>query len=128
MNIRLRGVRGAITVEQDKEETIVKATETLVREMINKNQIKAADVASVWMTLTEDLLSTFPAKALRRLEDWTYVPVMCSREIPVPGSLTKCIRVLMHVHTSVPQKEIVHIYLENAKQLRPDLNLTMKEL
>lgn len=127
MSSKLRGFRGAITVETDKEESIVSATERLVREMIAQNNIQADDVASVWMTLTEDLISAFPAKALRNIDGWKYVPVMCSREIPVPGSLAKCIRVLMHVHTTKAQEEIIHVYLEKAKTLRPDLNLTMKE-
>ena len=96
--------------------------------MIAQNNIQAEDVASVWMTLTEDLVSAFPAKALRNIEGWKYVPVMCSREIPVPGSLSKCIRVLMHVHTPKHSEEIVHVYLERAECLRPDLNLTMKEI
>lgn len=127
MSSKLRGFRGAITVETDTEENIISATERLVREMIAQNGIKADDVASVWMTMTEDLVSAFPAKALRNIEGWKYVPVMCSREIPVPGSLPKCIRVMMHVHTTKAQDEIVHVYLEKAKCLRPDLNLTVKE-
>lgn len=128
MKTKLRGFRGATTVEEDTEESILSATEKLIREMVAQNNIAAEDVASVWMTLTEDLVSTFPAKALRKLEGWTYVPVMCSREIPVPGSLSKCIRVLMHAHTSKTQREIVHVYQERAVCLRPDLNLTTKEI
>ena len=127
MSTKLRGFRGATTVKTDSEDSIVMATERLVREMITQNNIQPDDVASVWMTLTEDLISTFPAKALRKIDGWTYVPVMCSREIPVPGSLEKCIRVLMHVHTSKAQQEIVHVYLEKATSLRPDLSLTMKK-
>jgi chorismate mutase len=124
---KLRGVRGATTVDNDHAETVIKATEALVQEMIRANKIEAEDVASVWMTATEDLVSAFPAKALRHVDGWTYVPVMCAREIPVPGSLEKCIRVMMHVHTNLGQNDIQHIYLERAEQLRPDLNLTLKK-
>lgn len=127
MSQKLRGVRGATTVDNDQEEKIVRATEILVKEMIRVNDIEADDVASVWITVTEDLTSAFPAKALRSVDGWTYVPVMCAREIPVPGSLEKCIRVMVHVHTEKKQDEIQHVYLEKAEQLRPDLNLTLKK-
>ncbi|MBP3041091.1 chorismate mutase [Bacillaceae bacterium Marseille-Q3522] len=117
----IRGVRGAITVDDDREAIILQATEKLLRLMIAENNISAADVASVFISVTEDLSSTFPAKALRRIEGWTYVPVMCMQEIPVPASLKKCIRVMMHVNTSAQQTQLKHIYLEKAVVLRPDL-------
>lgn len=117
----IRGVRGAITVNKNKESEIVSATETLLRKMIESNEIVANDVASVFISVTEDITDTFPAKALRLIDGWTYVPVMCMREIPVPNSLKKCIRVMMHVNTNVNQEEIHHVYLEEAIQLRPDL-------
>jgi chorismate mutase len=124
---KLRGVRGATTVDVDQADKIIGATEVLVKEMIRVNNIEAEDVASVWITVTEDLTSAFPAKALRRVDGWKYVPVMCAREIPVPGSLEKCIRIMLHVHTEQGQDEIQHIYLEKAEQLRPDLSLTLKK-
>jgi chorismate mutase len=114
-------------VDSDEAEKVIGATEILVKEMIRVNNIEADDVASVWITVTEDITSAFPAKALRRVEGWKYVPVMCAREIPVPGSLEKCIRVMFHVHTEQKQDEIQHVYLEKAEQLRPDLNLTVKK-
>lgn len=118
----IRGARGATTVEENNELAIVDATEKMMRELISKNNIKADDVASVFISVTEDLTEAFPAKALRRLEGWTYVPVMCMREIPVNHSLPMCIRVMVHVNTSKNQKEIEHIYLERAIGLRPDLS------
>jgi chorismate mutase len=124
---QIRGVRGATTVEVDQAEDIIDATEELVKEMIRLNQIDAEKIASVWMTLTEDLVSTFPAKALRRFEGWTYVPVMCSREIPVPDSLPKCIRVMINLQTELKQHEVQHVFRERAVQLRPDLSLTAKK-
>lgn len=127
MSQQIRGVRGATTVEVDLEEKIIDATEELVRELIRVNQLETDKIASVWMTMTEDLVSTFPAKALRRIEGWTYVPVMCSREIPVPNSLPMCIRVMINLQTELKQQEVQHVFLERAVQLRPDLSLTSKK-
>ncbi len=120
----VRGIRGAITVKNNNENEIVASTERLLKEMIEQNQLEADIVAHVMITVTEDLNAAFPAKALRSFTDWTYVPVMCSREIPVPNSLEKCIRVMLTVNTDVAQQEIKHVYLEEAVHLRPDLKLT----
>jgi chorismate mutase len=117
----IRGIRGATTVGKNEETEIIEATKQLLIEMIEANGIQAEDVVSVFISVTKDLFATFPAKALRKIEGWTYVPVMCMQEIPVPNSLEKCIRIMMHVETSVLQKEIRHIYLNNAVVLRPDL-------
>ncbi|MEI5907193.1 chorismate mutase [Bacillus spongiae] len=120
----IRGVRGATTVEYDKELEIIEETTSLLTKMIEANQIQADDVASVFISVTEDLTSTFPAKALRNFTGWNLVPVMCMQEIPVPNSLEKCIRIMIHVNVDreLPQKDIVHIYSRNAKKLRPDLS------
>nr|WP_249365492.1 chorismate mutase [Cytobacillus citreus] len=118
----IRGVRGATTVNDDNEIEIVQATEILLRKMIEENEIEAELVASVFISVTEDITAVFPAKAMRLIEGWKYVPVMCMREIPVASSLPKCIRVMIHVNTNIPQKEISHIYLGGAISLRPDLN------
>jgi len=117
----IRGIRGAITVEVDEETVILDAAERLVKEMIRKNAIIADNVASVFVSVTDDLTSAFPAKVIRLQEGWTYVPVMCMKEIDVPNSLKKCIRIMMHVNTESAQKDINHVYLEKAIQLRPDL-------
>jgi chorismate mutase len=118
----IRGVRGAITVECNTEEAIVSATEELVNQLIEGNNILPEQVASVFISTTEDLDAVFPARALRKFAGWTYVPVMCMR---VPNSLEMCVRVMMHVNTAVPQEEIVHVYLGGAKVLRPDLGNTL---
>ncbi|KKI88786.1 chorismate mutase [Bacillus sp. SA1-12] len=120
----IRGIRGATTVNENEEAVILKATEELIHEMIQKNNIEPENVAQVIMTVTEDLTATFPAKALRSLEGWKYVPVMCMLEIPVPNSLPKCIRIMMTVETSEKQKNINHVYLAEAVKLRPDLSFT----
>lgn len=117
----IRGVRGAITVQENTETEIVAATEFLLRKMIEENTIEAKSVASILISVTEDITAAFPAKAMRLIEGWTFVPVMCMREIPVPSSLSKCIRVMMHVNTNRSQQNINHIYLKGATTLRPDL-------
>lgn len=117
----IRGVRGAITVQQNIEEQILIATERLAKQMIKENEIDPETVASVFISVTEDITAGFPAKALRQIEGWSYVPVMCMQEIPVPSSLPKCIRIMFHVNTNAHQNEIKHIYLEGATVLRPDL-------
>jgi chorismate mutase len=119
----IRGVRGATTVNENNKEEIIEATESLLRQIIKENSIDPDMTASVIISVTEDITAVFPAQALRLIDGWKYVPVMCTREIPVEGSLQKCIRVMMHVNTEIPQKEIRHIYLGEAVKLRPDLNL-----
>ncbi|BBW95826.1 MULTISPECIES: chorismate mutase [Geobacillus] len=118
----IRGIRGAITVEQNEANEIVTATETLLREMIRANDVAADHVSFVLISVTDDIDAAFPAQALRRIDGWTYVPVMCTREIPVPGSLPRCIRVMMTVATEKRQHEIHHVYLGEAVGLRPDLS------
>ncbi|WP_338749676.1 chorismate mutase [Bacillus sp. FJAT-52991] len=117
----IRGIRGATTVTANDETEMIDATEKLLQEMIRENQIQPDDVCSIFISLTEDLTAAFPAKALRRFDGWNYVPVMCMKEVPVPESLEKCIRVMMHVNTKLNQSEVKHIYLEQAISLRPDL-------
>ncbi|WP_163100992.1 chorismate mutase [Peribacillus alkalitolerans] len=122
----IRGIRGATTVSMNEEKEILHNTEELILQIINENQIEPESVASVFISVTEDITAGFPAKALRNFEGWSFVPVMCMQEIPVPGSLQKCIRIMMHVNTSNPQNEIKHIYLKEAIQLRPDLSHSNK--
>lgn len=117
----IRGVRGATTILEDSEQEIISKTEELLRSMIKANNIMAEDVAQVLISVTADITACFPAKALRSLEGWDYVPVMCTKEIAVPNSLPSCIRVMMTVNTEVAQRDIQHIYLQEAVNLRPDL-------
>ncbi len=119
----IRGIRGAITVKENDADEMVANTKILLDEMIKKNEIVPENVAQVIITTTNDLDAVFPARAMRLLEGWTYVPVMCMREIPVVNSLEKCIRILMTVETDIPQDQIEHIYLEGAVVLRPDLSM-----
>ncbi|WP_342432129.1 chorismate mutase [Neobacillus sp. FSL H8-0543] len=119
----IRGMRGATTASQNTEETIISATEELLAKLIEVNEVKPELVASVFISTTEDISAAFPARALRKFPGWTYVPVMCMREMPVDNSLQMCIRVMLHVNTEQTQQEIKHVYLNKAKVLRPDLDV-----
>ncbi|WP_066060978.1 chorismate mutase [Neobacillus soli] len=117
----IRGVRGATTVSGNTEVAIISATEELFAKLIKVNHIQPNSVASVFISTTEDITAAFPAKAMRKFEGWTYVPVMCMQEMPVPNSLKMCVRIMMHVNTDILQKDINHVYLKGATVLRPDL-------
>jgi len=117
----IRGIRGAITVMADEPELILQATCELLEAILEENAgMQPEDVASAVFTVTDDLASTFPAQAARQM-GWGLVPMLCAREIPVPGSLAHVIRVLVHWNTEVPQSGIKHVYLREAVRLRPDL-------
>ncbi|HTW83060.1 MAG TPA: chorismate mutase [Candidatus Sulfotelmatobacter sp.] len=116
----LRGIRGATTVARDEPALILDATERLLRTIVDRNRFVPEDVGSALFTVTPDLVSEFPAAAARRM-GWTLVPLLNFTEIGVPGRLQRCIRVMVHVNTELRQDEIVHVYLEGAVVLRPDL-------
>ena len=116
-----RGVRGATTVEANTRDEILKETTRLLALMIRFNGIESDQVGSAIFTVTNDLDAEFPALAARQL-GWMDVPLLCSYEINVPGSLRHCIRVLVHWNTDKPQREIKHVYVKDAQRLRPDLS------
>jgi chorismate mutase len=118
--VSVRGIRGATTVARDEPALILSATERLLGEIVARNGFAPEEVASALFTVTPDLVSEFPAAAARRM-GWTLVPLLNFTEIGVPGGLARCIRVLVHVNTDVPQHAIQHVYLEGATILRPDL-------
>ena len=117
----VRGVRGATSVETDDPALIRQAARELMEEILRRNQIADFDdVISAVFTTTEDLVSAFPAEAARAM-GMNQVPLLCAREIPVPGSMLRCIRVLLHINSERTPKEIEHVYLRDAQKLRPDL-------
>ncbi|OGI23246.1 MAG: chorismate mutase [Candidatus Melainabacteria bacterium RIFOXYA12_FULL_32_12] len=118
---KTRGIRGAITVEKNSSDAIQKATTELLSSILNENKVVEDDIVSVIFTLTNDLTADFPAKAARKYFSWDDIPMICAQEIPVPGSITLCIRVLILINTTLSKKEIKHIYLGEARNLRPDL-------
>jgi chorismate mutase len=117
----VRGVRGATVADNDNPDAILEATRSLLLAIQEANpSLLCADLASAIFTLTPDLVSAFPAQAARLL-GWVDVPLLCTQEIPVPGSLPNCIRVLLHWNTDIPAGQVHHIYLGKAQKLRPDL-------
>ena len=118
----IRGVRGATTIRIDKKNNVLEATqELLVTIMVANPTMVVDDIGSCFFSVTEDIKSAFPAEAARNI-GWKLVPLMCAKEIDVPGGLKRCIRVLIHWNTDLPQGTIRHIYLRNAKSLRPDIS------
>jgi chorismate mutase len=115
-----RGVRGATTCDRNEREDILAATRQLLALMVRRNGIDKQDVASAIFTTSPDLDAEFPALAARQL-GWLDVPLLCGHELGVPGSLPRCIRVLVHWNTDRKQSEIEHIYIREAVRLRPDL-------
>lgn len=116
-----RGVRGATTVKDNEAGAILSATRELLEAIVAANDIRPDDLASAFFTATPDLNAAFPAQAAREL-GWHQVPLLDALEIPVLGSLSHCVRVLLHWNTEKRQEEIKHVYLRGARALRPDLN------
>jgi chorismate mutase len=115
-----RGIRGATTVEIDTADAILAATRELLVRIVEVNDLVASDIASAIFTVTPDLTATFPARAARDL-GWQHVPLLDAQEVPVPDSLSRCVRVLVLWNTERSQDEIQHVYLRDAGSLRPDL-------
>jgi len=116
----VRAVRGAITVKKNSSEDILMAVKELLGRVIGENGIEICDMISILFTMTSDLNADFPAKAAREM-GLTGIPLMCSNEIDVKGSLKKCIRLMLHFNTEKENKDIIHVYMRDAGNLRPDL-------
>lgn len=116
--LRVRGVRGATRVDRDEGALILDATRELLTAIMERNEAAPAEVVSAIFTVTPDLTSEFPARAARDL-GWDDAAMLCSVEIPVPGAMTRVIRVLLHLElpASAPVR---HVYLRGAEELRPD--------
>ena len=119
-----RGIRGATTVEHNEREEILSATIELLQLLIDRNDLHTEDVASAIFSVTEDLDAEFPAVAARML-GWTETALINVREIPVPNSLGKCIRILIHVNTTRSAAEIQHVYIRKAVNLRPSFGVKL---
>jgi chorismate mutase len=114
-----RGVRGATTVAGNDGNAITERTLELLAILVDLNGIRPEELASAMFTVTEDLDADFPALAVRSLAGWEEVPLLCGREIPVPESLGRCVRVLLHWNTEKPQSEVRHAFLRGAREQRP---------
>ena len=117
--VRLHGIRGATTVSRNDATEILSATDELLRALIEANELQPDDIVSALFTVTNDLDAAFPARAAEDF-GWNIVALLHAREIPVPGSLPMCIRLLIHAYTSRSRAEIKHCYLRGATVLRPD--------
>jgi chorismate mutase len=115
----LGAIRGATTVEADEASAVRVATAELLQRIVDLNELQASDIISVLFTVTPDLRSAFPAHAARDL-GWNDVPLLCTMEIPVPGAIERCIRVLIHVEARRPRQRLRHVYLREARRLRPE--------
>ena len=118
--VKLRALRGAITVEENEENAILEATEELVREVMSRNSLEQDDMVSCIFTCTPDLNAQFPAVAARRL-GLNSVPLMCAREMDVPNAMPRVIRMMVHCYAD-PATEAQHVYLRDAVDLRKDLH------
>jgi chorismate mutase len=117
----VRGIRGATSVEADTPADVFAATTELLQEILRANRIECFDeIVSAIFTTTSDLTSSFPAEAARSI-GMHQVPLLCAAEIPVPKSVPRCIRILLHLNTDKTQRDMVHVYLREAKRLRPDV-------
>jgi chorismate mutase len=125
---KVRAIRGATTVSENTVEAIREAVSELIESIEAHNQLDLEDVVSVIFTVTPDLDIIFPAAIARERPHWEQIPLLDVQQLQVQGSLPRCIRVLIHINTSKPQKEIQHRYLRNAQNLRPDWTLTSQSL
>ncbi len=116
----VRAIRGAITVLDNTEKSILEGTKELLVEIINRNELDKESIISAIFSVTNDLNATFPAIAAREL-GWRDISLMCTNEIDVPNSLEKCVRILIHFNTEKKNDEITHVYLKGASVLRPDI-------
>lgn len=116
----VRALRGATTCDADTPEQISTRTVALLEALFERNGVDHDDLISIWFTATDDLTSMFPATAARTI-GLGDVPLLCAREIPVPGAMARCIRILAHLHTERSRAELHHVYLEGAVGLRDDL-------
>jgi chorismate mutase len=117
----MRGIRGATQIEANTVEAIEEGVAELCRALTSDNGLREEEIVWAIFTVTHDLDADFPARAARVKGGWDHVPMICSREIPVPGSLPRTVRVLIHVDSGDP-REAKHVYLRGARVLRPDLH------
>jgi chorismate mutase len=115
----MRGIRGATQIEANTVEAMEEGVAELCQALVERNGIRPDDIGWAIFTVTHDLDADFPARAARVRNGWHMVPMICSREIPVPGSLPRTIRVLLHVESL--DRKVRHVYLRGARALRPDL-------
>ena len=117
----LRGIRGATTVEENTKEAISQAVQELMQGIVTQNELCPEDIGAAIFTATEDITALFPAAGARQLPGFDLVPLFDARQMDVTGALPRCIRVLVLADVDKPQAAIRHVYLREARKLRPDL-------
>lgn len=118
----MRGIRGAITVDENSKEKIWSAAQLLVTKILSLNELRAENIGAMIFSTTEDITAAFPSSAVRQLPALRLVPLFDTREPAIEKSLTLCIRILILADTDKAQNKIHHVYLGGAKNLRPDLD------
>lgn len=116
----MRGVRGATTVEEDTPEALRGALNTLLKQLVEKNQITSSAILTLFFTVTNDLHSISPARIARETFGWQDIPILCAQEPFIEGLPARCIRVLVQFETDQPQQALTPVYLNQAVALRPD--------
>ncbi|HZE40107.1 MAG TPA: chorismate mutase [Stackebrandtia sp.] len=121
----MRALRGAVQLEHDDRDHLVDSVQELFQRMLSANGLDSEDLISVILTATPDLVSEFPAKALRQLglDD---VPLMCAQELDVDGAMPRVVRILAHAETPLPRSELQHVYLGGAAKLRADIAVSSR--
>lgn len=127
MGWKVKAIRGATTVSENSVEAIREAVTELLDELESHNAIDPDDIVSVTFSATRDLDAIFPAAIARERPHWQNVPLLDVQQMHVEGSLERCIRCLIHINTPDPFVKINHSYLRQAKNLRPDLSMAIRE-
>lgn len=117
---RVRALRGATTLDRDEREHLLERTQELIHTLFERNALGEDDLVSIVFTATGDVHSAYPAEAAREA-GITHVPLLCARELEIDGGIPRCIRLLVHAYTDRPVRDMRHVYLHEARQLRTDL-------
>ncbi len=117
---RVRALRGATTLDRDEREHLLERTQELIHTLFERNGLDEDDLVSIVFTATGDVHSAYPAEAAREA-GITHVPLLCARELEIDGGIPRCIRLLVHAYTDRPVRDMRHVYLHEARQLRTDL-------
>ena len=117
---RVRALRGATTLDVDERTHLLERTQELIAQVLGRNELDEDDLISIVFTATDDVRSAIPAEAAREA-GITHVPLLCARELGIDGGIERCIRLLVHAYTTRSPRELRHVYLHAARQLRTDL-------
>jgi chorismate mutase len=125
MELHCCGIRGAITVSDNSRDSILSATEELLMEMTQANEVEVSDIAAIFFTTTSDLNAEFPAAATRELGWPNNMALLCGHEMNVPNDLPRCLRIMMLVNTEKGSEEVAHVYLGEAQRLKNRASLSV---